>query len=532
MGLVSLLGGALGGPQSSAAAGFCNPVNLNEFCWPADPGAVLYEAARSSFPWFADCIVIKTTETSWIDPTLLAPGRSLYYLERTFDPGPDSWGTDSLGNERMLSCSCAAWARTIGGSGEDLLLSGAATTDGGVLLVGATRSFTIGDRDGWGVRLDADGNILWARTYGDENAEQGQFAQQTSDGGFIVFGSAQNDVTMEWDMVLLRLDSAGNLLWLRSLGDPTLEDRGREVRQRADGAFIQVGRTRSFSALGDFDIWVLKWDATGNLQQQRVFGGADSDRARAVELTSDGGSIVAGRTRSNPAGAGDADIWLMKLDANLIPQWQKTYGDAGLETAQSVRQTPDGGYIVAGWTQSFSAWGGQDVWLLKLDAVGNIDWQKRYGGPGADEARQIHAAADGYVVAGLIAPTAGGDPDAWLFMVDPAGQLVWQRTFGGSGPDGARGIVPNGAGGYFVVAQTPDSSGDIDFWSLKTDQTGGISGTCSFIGNSSAVVASTTAAPGDFPVPGFVPTIQPISASIEVLSTNPTNVLQCVEGCP
>lgn len=122
-----------------------------------------------------------------------------------------------------------------------------------------------------------------------------------------------------------------------------------------------------------YDAWVFKLDENGNIQWQKTYGGQDSGYARSVRQTSDGGYIVAGNT--NSFGAGNDDIWLIKLDLNGNIQWQKTFGGAGSETAKAVQQTPDHGYIVLGWTIPFGT-GHLDVWLLKLDVNGNIQWQK------------------------------------------------------------------------------------------------------------------------------------------------------------
>jgi len=148
------------------------------------------------------------------------------------------------------------------------------------------------------------------------------------------------------------------------------------VRQTSDGGFIVAGYTDSFGA-GSSDFWVLKLDADGNVSWQKTYGGSSYDHAESIQQTADGGYIVAGRT--NSFGAGNYDLLVLKLDASGNVLWQKTYGGEQMDGAFSVQQTSDGGYIIGGMTESFNVESG-DAWVLKLDGNGNVQWQKTYGG--------------------------------------------------------------------------------------------------------------------------------------------------------
>jgi len=156
-------------------------------------------------------------------------------------------------------------------------------------------------------------------------------------------------------------------------------DKAYSVKQTYDGGYIVAGYTASFGA-GGFDIFLIKTDASGNVQWAKTYGGTSDDVAFSVQQTSDGGYIVAGAAASFGVGV---DIFLIKTDANGNVQWAKTYGGTSTDLAESVRQTSDGGYIVAGHTYSFGA-GGRDIFLIKTDANGNIIWAKTYGGTSDD----------------------------------------------------------------------------------------------------------------------------------------------------
>jgi len=172
------------------------------------------------------------------------------------------------------------------------------------------------------------------------------------------------------------VSSSACSFWAASYGG-SYPDYVSSIQQTSDGGYIVAGHTLSFG-VGDRDFWVLKLDEEGNVEWQKAYGGSDYDWATSIQQTDDGGYIVAGYTFS--FGAGGYDFWVLKLNENGNVEWQKTYGGSDDEEAYSINQTDDGGYIVAGGsTYSFEP-GGYDVWVLKLDEEGNVEWQKTYGG--------------------------------------------------------------------------------------------------------------------------------------------------------
>ena len=271
--------------------------------------------------------------------------------------------------------SAISFAKTFGGSDYDAAYSIQQTSDGGYIVAGVTASFGTGDEDVFLLKTDASGNLQWAETFGGVYFDVAYSVQQTSDGGYIVAGYTYSFGAGSYDVFLLKTDASGNLQWAKTFGGSG-GDYAWSVQQTSDGGYIVAGFTGSFGAGGD--VFLLKTDASGNLQWAKTFGGSDYDRAYSVQQTSDGGYIVAGYTYS--FGAGGYDVFLLKTDASGNLQWAKTFRGDSIEFAYSVQQTSDGGYIVAGVTLSFGA-GNNDVFLLKTDTNGNIGTCAIVGSP-------------------------------------------------------------------------------------------------------------------------------------------------------
>jgi len=238
--------------------------------------------------------------------------------------------------------------------------------------------------------------------------------------------------------------------WARTYGD-TGDDENPVSIQTSDGGYIVAGRTNSFGA-GNDDVWVLKLDTDGAVEWQYTYGGTGNEGPNSIQQTSDGGYIVAGDT--NSFGAGGWDAWVLKLDSDGAVEWQYTYGGTGTEVASSIQQTSDGGYIVAGYTYSFGA-GNNDVWILKLDSDGTVEWQCTYGGASYDVSRSVQQTSDGgYIVAGYTYSFGTGDSDFWVLKLDSTGNVDWQYMYGDAYSDYAYSIQQTNDGGYIVAGET------------------------------------------------------------------------------
>ena len=383
------------------------------------------------------------------------------------------------------------WTRTYGGDGTDVADFIQTTSDGGALVAGQSDSFDPLPYM-WILKLNSAGLILWQKTYG-TGVSPAHSILPTSDGGSIVATSRiifQGGISA--DLWILKLDSSGNTQWQKMYhGDD--HDYAYSIQATSDGGYIVAGKTESFGA-GDYDFWVLKLDSDGDAMWQKTFGGTDEDIANSVQATSDGGYIVAGTTSS--FGAGFADIWILKLEPDGDIEWQKTYGGDSADNAKSILITSDGGYIVAGSTSSSGGGFFYNYWILKLDSSGNIQWQQTYGGAGSDEASSIQITSDaGYIVAGSTVSFGAGS-EAWILKLNSLGSIQWQKTYGRSGDDFANSIRQTSNGGY-IVAGSSDSfgAGGQEVWVLKLNSNGEIDAECPLYDDTDIVPVASMVSP-------------------------------------
>jgi hypothetical protein len=252
------------------------------------------------------------------------------------------------------------WEKTFGGPDDDRGYSVQQTRDGGYIIVGETWSYGAGGYDVYLIKVYANGNMQWSKTFGGRGDDRGYSVQQTRDGGYIIVGETWSYGALGDYVYLIKVDANGNMQWSKTFGKGS--DVGYSVQQTSDGGYIIVGTTASYGA-GWADVYLIKVDANGNMQWSKTFGGKEPDRGYSVQQTSDGGYIIVGETKSY--GAGWADVYLIKVDANGNMQWSKTFGGTGHDEGYSVQQTSDGGYIIVGYTESYGA-GEEDVYLIKL----------------------------------------------------------------------------------------------------------------------------------------------------------------------
>ena len=380
----------------------------------------------------------------------------------------------------------ALWAKTYGGASYDRAYSVSHTSDGGYVMAGMTASFSDASGDVMVVKYDADGTVVWQNNYGGANNDSADYIEQTADGGYIVGASASS--VGAW---IFKLNADGSMVWQKGYSDGL----AGTVHETSDGGYIAAGQTSSFGA-GDSDAWVLKLDANGNTGAgftgtwSKRYGGTSDDSARSIRQTADGGYFVAGNTESSGAGVGD--VWVLKLDIDGNVVWQKTYGDASYEYSESAQLTSDGGYIVAGFTGDPA-----DIWVLKLNTDGTIAWQKTYGGAGWEEPTSIRQTSDGgYVVAGATYSSGAGASDVWVLKLNAAGAVDWQNTYGGSSSEEAWSISQTADGGYIISGLSFSyGAGIADAWLLRLDANGDIGGSCGIVMPTSVTPSDTTVLP-------------------------------------
>ena len=343
--------------------------------------------------------------------------------------------------------------------------------------------------------------IQWQKCY---NYRPG-FIFKTNNSDYIITGFVQTFFT---DGLLRRIDTLGNIIWEKIYGGYS-NDALRFVSPTNDGGFIAVGNTESSNILGYHgpnlkDAWIIKLDSLGNMQWQKAYGGTNVDYASIIKQTSDGGYIVGGYTTSNNGDVsinkGGVDFWLFKINSLGVLQWQKTYGGSNDDNLSGLDITADKGYVLTGGTYSVNGdislnKGQDDVWVVKVDSLGNIQWQKTYGGNQSDRSCTILQTPDkGFIVAGTTNTINNGDvlnvtqPDYnyWVFKTDSLGVLQWQKTYGGSSYEIANEMITTLDGGYAIIGTTASAAGgDVsgnhigggtpeDYWLLKINNTGNL----------------------------------------------------------
>lgn len=318
------------------------------------------------------------------------------------------------------------WMQTYTGTGSDVAWEVIQTTDSGYAVMGSTHSDTTGP-DAWLIKTDSSGDEEWNMTYGSPLGTTADYAysiQQTSDGGYIFTGCTYSYGMGYGDVWLVKTLSDGTLDWHKTFGG-TGYDLGSSVKQTSDGGYIIAGTTTSFGA-GSFDIWLIKTDSSGNEVWNSTFGGASQDMGLGVVWTSDG-YVVVGRTLSFSVGYPGDDLWLIKTDLNGNHVWNRTYGASNNDIGHHLKQTPDGGFIIAG--QSTSLGNPYDAWLIKTDSEGYEEWSNTYGGSDHETANSVDLTSDGgYIFTGY-GPNATGSDSIWLVKTDSDGNHEWNRTY-------------------------------------------------------------------------------------------------------
>ena len=341
-----------------------------------------------------------------------------YSIQQTSDGGYIVAGFIEVGTDSDLwllkldNNGSIVWQKTYGGSGYVYPNSVQQTSDGGYILAGYTKAFGAGGWDAWVVKLDSSGGVTWQKTYGGTGSDYALDARQTS-GGYIVAGMTNSYGTGDSDAWILKLDENGGIVWQKTYGG-TGGDWANSVRETT-GGYIVAGSKNN-------DYWVLKIDTVGEVTWQKTYGGSGQDGGYLIRTTKDGGYILAGYGDSSFS-AGSWDIWVLKLTDSGAITWQKTYGGTGDDRTYSFEQTEDEGYIIAGYTHSFGP-GFGDILLLKLNANGSIAWEKTFGSPSSvDYAYDVKQTSDGgYVVAGFTSST-DADTDILVMKLNSAGSI-------------------------------------------------------------------------------------------------------------
>jgi len=354
------------------------------------------------------------------------------------DKSEATWGsydywivkTDLVGNKQ--------WDKRFGGTDDDRLTSVRQTSDGGFILGGTSNSGVSGDKtelsqgsfDYWIVKTDSLGNKQWDKRYGGTEADFLWFAEQTSDGGYILGGSSYSDSSGDKiqdtrgssDYWIIKTDSIGIKKWDKDFGGTDFDGLA-SIQQTSDGGYILGGSSvsgisgdKTQPLWGGKDFWIVKTDSVGIKQWDKDFGGSEDEYTCSISQTTDGGFILGVHTLSGISGdktqplcggSGDIDCWIIKTDSLGIKQWDKDFGGSNIEELFSVSQTTDGGYLLAGDSYSIISCdktenniGFEQTWVVKTDSLANVVWDKTIFTYGHDEYGMAIQSEDGCYLMG------------------------------------------------------------------------------------------------------------------------------------
>ena len=390
---------------------------------------------------------------------------------------------------------------TLGGTKNESARSIIKTSDNGYAILGYTQS-TDGDIttktdesfDYWLLKYDQNNNLQWQKTYGGSDDDRGNSLIQTTDGGYAILGhSKSNDADVSTnngsnDFWVLKLDGSGNIIWEKTFGFSGADD-GISIIQTNDSGFLITGvlditasgglgntkTTLKRHAGGDY--WAIKLNTSGNLQWSKFFGGTFTDTPHDVIQTDDDGYLIVGASDSNDIdiknSKGSYDFWVIKISETGTLLWEKSFGGTQTDEARAIVKTNDGNYLIVGDTRSndldvsFNN-GAADFWIIKISPEGNLIWEKTFGGSSFDAARSVTKSQDGgFIISGSSRSTNrdvtsnNGQNDAWVFKIDSNGNIAWQKSLGGSEIDLAYDAIELNDNSVIVVGESSSSNMDI-----------------------------------------------------------------------
>ena len=412
------------------------------------------------------------------------------------------------------------WDKTFGGSSSDGTPEVVRTADGGFLVGGSSSSNASGDKsensrgglDYWVIRMDAQGNKLWDKTFGGNEWDDLNAIVPTTDGGFLLCGSSRSgqigdkteDTRGDLDYWVVRIDAEGTKLWDKTFGGDGYDDLTAAVLTTDDG-FLLGGSSysgqsgdKTEDSRGNQDYWVVRIDDEGNMLWDKTLGGGEIEYLMALATTSDDGLLVAGYSFSGDDGdktegnKGGGDYWVIKLDEEGNILWDKDIGGSEADYLSAVLATPDGGFLLAGVSGSNTSGdktedgrGEQDYWVVKLNADREVEWDKTLGGNGYDGLFGALLTADnsflvgGYSYSGENgdkSEESKGDVDYWVIKLDEEGNILWDKTVGGTGADYLSSMTTTLDGGFLLAGRSDsnaggdksdNSRGDSDYWVVK-----------------------------------------------------------------
>ncbi|MEM1134906.1 MAG: hypothetical protein AAGI07_03630 [Bacteroidota bacterium] len=415
-----------------------------------------------------------------------------------------------------------AWDASFGGAGAEACQKIVKTTDGGYLLVGYSNSEPSGNKtapnygliDYWIVKTDSLGNKQWDQSYGGLGHDIAKNALPSPDGGYLLVGTSRsrpsgNKTALGYGdnhFWIVKIDSLGNKQWEKTYGGFS-DDHAHTALPSPDGGYLLVGTSNSRPSgnktapnYGGSDYWIVKIDSLGNKQWDQSYGGLRGDFPNNALLSPDGGYLLVGSSNSESSGNktapnyGRDDAWIVKVDSWGNKQWDKAYGGTRTDIAYHTLLSPDGGYLLGGWSDSTPSgnktapnYGGGDFWIVKVDSWGNKLWDKAYGGTSNESVLSALPGSDGgYLLGGFSDSPPGGNKnapnygrtDSWIVKIDSLGNVQWDQSYGGDKGDVPNSVKSSSDDGYLLGGfsdsgpsgnKTAPYYGGSDFWLVKLE---------------------------------------------------------------
>jgi len=380
----------------------------------------------------------------------------------------------SVFSSGIAFASSELW-KTYGGEFDDEAAAIVVSSDGGYAIAGTTSSFGVGGSDFWLIKVDENGNMEWNKTYGGTESDVATALVCTADGGYVMVGETSSYGEGESDFWVVKVDSSGNPQWNKTFGEQTV-DIATCVIQTNDGGYALGGYWLENDA--SKDALFVKMDSSGNVQWTRTYGGAGGEKVYSVVQTSEGGYALAGVTTSY-SDEGKPDFWLVKTDSNGIMEWNKTYTEQNTDCAKSLIQTKEGGYTLAGFVRP-AIIAPSDVWVINVDSTGNSVWNVTWKSVDFAMVNSLIQTGDGgYLVSGatryLRAPY---NLSSFMFLlkIDADGIIQWIKTFDGLGNNNSLFVAQTENDGYALAGTTKstDKGTYYDIWFAKTDPHGNV----------------------------------------------------------
>jgi uncharacterized delta-60 repeat protein len=359
------------------------------------------------------------------------------------------------------------WQKAYGGDSRERAYSVVALKDGGAMIAGMSRTYGHGRSDMLIVKLDKKGKILWRSSYGGKKRDFAYDIVKTSDGNFIAVGSSESfSKNGNLDVYVVKFDTEGKRAWQYTYGGDE-KDEAKAVVAVNGGGILVAGYTESYGK-GRKDVYILYIDKNGKEIWSKAIGGKEDDIANDIKLTADGGFVVVGGTESY--GSGNSDFYILKFDGKGKFLWDKIYGEGNEDILNSVVSTPNGGFVVAGKTKSFGS-KHSDIDIINYDKNGKTIWHKIFGFKSKEWANDIIRVSGGYLLAGTTKSFGFGKFDFYLLEIDKKGSSVWANVYGGEDKDIAHALIRTADGKIVVVGETESfGQGGYDFMILKLEK--------------------------------------------------------------